>query len=200
MLRRNKEAFTLIELMVVSVILALVSLVIFSTFNNGMKIWKRVQELALAEDINIFFDRCTQDVSNAFYFTGIGFKGYSDRFRMPVVFHSQRMGKRTIGMIQYRYDHDSAVLMRSLADYSQLFSGEEPSVRSQLNNISKCAIMYYSYDTESKTYVWTEEYSSSQEKPFLPRAVRLVAEVKAGGNVRWINKTFEFSGSGEKKP
>lgn len=200
MSRRNNKAFTLIELMVVSVILALVSLVIFSTFNNGMKIWKRVQGLVLAEDLNIFFDRCTQDVSNAFYFTGIGFKGAPDRFRMPVVVHSQRMGKRTIGMIQYRYDKDLSVLTRSVADYGQLFSGEEPSVRSQLNNVSKCAMRYYYYDAEAKAYSWSEEYSSSPENPLLPRAARLVVEVKEGANVRWINKTIEFSGPGEKKP
>jgi hypothetical protein len=185
--------------MVVSVIMALISLVIFSTFNNGMKIWQRVQKLSLAEDCDIFLDRFTQDTTNAFYFTGISFKGTSDRLLFPGFVQSQRMNKRTVGQIQYSYDQDVQLLTRSQADYSQALSGEELSVRSQLSNISKCSLRYYVFDPERKVYLWAEEYTPSTVKPVLPRAVRLVLEIKDGANVRWINRTVEIPVGGEPK-
>jgi hypothetical protein len=52
-----------------------VAFAIYASFNNGIKIWERVNKEIPGEDLNIFFDKFSVDLKNSFKFSGIKFSG-----------------------------------------------------------------------------------------------------------------------------
>ena len=56
-IRKNRSGFTLIELLIVAAMLGVVSLAIYSTFNNGLKLWQKVNKPVAGEDADIFFEQ-----------------------------------------------------------------------------------------------------------------------------------------------
>ena len=56
---KNNKGFTLIEVCLVSAMVAIISLAIYTTFANGIKIWQKAHTEILEEDVSIFFERFT---------------------------------------------------------------------------------------------------------------------------------------------
>ena len=54
MKKKHNNAFTLVELLIVTAMLAVISLAIYSTFSSGLKIWQRVSKPIPEEDLGIF--------------------------------------------------------------------------------------------------------------------------------------------------
>ena len=50
--KKNRLGFTLVELFLVSVILSIISLAIYSTLNNGIKIWQKINIETPGEGLN----------------------------------------------------------------------------------------------------------------------------------------------------
>lgn len=166
----NKEcAFTLIEILLVSAMLTVVGLAIYATFNNGVKIWQRVNKEMPQEDLGIFFEKFRADLRNSLAFKDIGFLGTVHGIEFPTLIDSRRLDKRTVGKVIYSYDPVSGIVEREEKDFSHIYSGHEGIVTQSLKGISFFEFQYYSYDKEEKEYVWQGEW----EKENLPLAVRI---------------------------
>src|SRR3989338_4885613 len=79
--KRFLSGFTLIELLIVSALLAVVSLALFSVFNSGIKIWQRINQTSINEDLNIFLSKFARDLANGFSFSAINFSGDAERMQ-----------------------------------------------------------------------------------------------------------------------
>ncbi|MCU0651245.1 MAG: prepilin-type N-terminal cleavage/methylation domain-containing protein [Candidatus Omnitrophica bacterium] len=178
--------FTLVELLVVTVIMSVISIVIYSTFSSGARIWKRTNSLDSNEDVNMFFDRFGQDVGNGFNFTGIAFEGKADRFQIPTIVTSARMGARSVGLAVYSCS--DKVLSRSVSDYSQIYEESQIPARNSLTGISACKFSYYQFDPEKKEYSWVEEW----QKKSLPLAIRVEFALGQGENPVSFIKTVSI--------
>ena len=106
------QGFTLIEMLVVTVMLSVISLAIYATFNNGIKIWQKINKPIPQEDLYIFLDRFVSDVKNTFKFTGLNFLGKVDRLEFPALVDSPRLNKKTVGQVVYFYNSTSGALNR----------------------------------------------------------------------------------------
>lgn len=170
-MKRNntKGAFTLIEILLVSALWAVIALAIYATFNNGVKIWQRVNKEMPEEDLGIFFEKFRADLRNSFAFKGIGFSGTKHKIEFSTLVNSQRLNKRTVGKVAYSYDPISGILEREEKDFSHVYTEREGMVTQSLKGISFFEFQYYSFDKEKKEYVWQEEW----EKENLPLAVRI---------------------------
>ncbi len=189
---RTKKGFTLIEMIMVSALLAVMSLAIYATFNNGMKIWQRVNQSIAEEDLNIFLDKFSGDLRNSFKFTGTKFLGKEDGLEFATLVDSAALQKRSVGKIIYFYDPTAEALSREYLDFSQVYSGENNSHKQSLKNIRALKFQYYLYDPQKKEYLWQDEWLKEE----LPLAVRIELEFNNGTVVGNFTRTVGIPVSG----
>jgi len=193
MKKSKGEAFTLIELMVVTVMLSIVCLAIYSTFASGARIWQRVNRMPVNEDVNIFFDRFSSDVKNSVDFTGVRFSGTADRVELPTLVSSPALESRTVGIAVYSCA--GSTLVRGQADYSQIYQDASITPRHVLGGLQACAFTYYQYDDERQEYVWVDEWT----KTGFPLAVRLELTLGPGSSGAAFVKTVSVPIAGKDK-
>jgi prepilin-type N-terminal cleavage/methylation domain-containing protein len=64
--KASKKAFTLVEIMLVSVLMAVLGLTIYGSFSAGSRIWQRAKDGAPEIEAHIFLNRLSQDLRNCF--------------------------------------------------------------------------------------------------------------------------------------
>ena len=173
--------FTLVEVLIVTIILAIISLAIFSTFSNGLKIYNRINSEVTMADTVIFCDRFGQDLRNSFNFTLIKFSGKPEELEFASIINSPRMQKRSISRVKYAWDPSSEKIQRFTSDYSGVYSQEEASARHSLDKVKSCALSYYYFDNQTRDFIWAEEWN----KEGLPVAVRMELEFKDKPEVKF---------------
>jgi prepilin-type N-terminal cleavage/methylation domain-containing protein len=186
MKKKYYKGFTLVELLIVTALISVISLAIYTTFSNGVKIWQRMDREVLEEDLDIFFERFTSDVRNAFGFTGIAFSGKEDSLEFPTLVNSLSLGINTVGQVMYSYDHTAGRLKRKERDFSQVYSDGKGMITEQLKDIKSLEFQYYRYDEEEKEYLWGNEWSKEK----VPLAVRLKLEFNGSGQGVEFTKTI----------
>ena len=191
-IKKSSFGFTFIELILVTAILAVVSLAIYTTFNNGIKIWQRINKQLPEEDVDIFFDKFARDLRNTSKFRGINFIGKEDRIEFASLINSRQLKKRTVGQVIYFYDTSVGILKREQRDFSQVFTGQEGLVTWALINFKSLKLQYYVYDREKKEYLWQEECLTGT----MPLAVRIDLELKDGTQIHKFTKTVSIPISG----
>jgi prepilin-type N-terminal cleavage/methylation domain-containing protein len=187
---KNKLGFTLIEVLIVTVILSIISLAIFSTFSNGLKIYNRVNNEVTAEDLVIFCDRFGSDLRNSLNFTGIGFTGQEDQLAYASLFNSPRLQKRTVSRIKYSFDPAKNKIDRYIGDYPSVYSQEAETVRNSLDKVQTCIFSYYYFNNQSNEFTWLSEWNKDR----LPLAVRMELELKDYPEAK-IVRTFNIPSS-----
>ncbi|MBI5778581.1 MAG: prepilin-type N-terminal cleavage/methylation domain-containing protein [Planctomycetes bacterium] len=90
MIKTRWSGFTLIELMIASVLTALAALAAYHTYNQGILIWKKGQENSNQDKAIITMERISRDLKNIFSFEPVGFSGEEAKIAFP--------------RIAYRYD------------------------------------------------------------------------------------------------
>lgn len=186
MREKNRLGFTLIEMLIVTAIISVVALAIYTTLNNGIKIWQKVNRQLPEEDLNIFFDKFSLDLRNSFKFSGINFSGTIDTLEFPTLVNSPRLQKRTVGKLIYVYEPQNRILNRYQVDFAGVYSGESnASSQQSLRNMRALKFQYYLYDEQKKEYLWQDEWSNEG----LPLAVRVELEFDDGKEIKKFTKT-----------
>ena len=81
----KKGGFTLIEILMVTALLSVIGLSLFSVFNSGISVWQRLTQEVIAEDVNLFFEKISSDLQSTFLFSEISFQGKEDEISFPVI-------------------------------------------------------------------------------------------------------------------
>lgn len=183
-----KKAVTLIELLLTTALVSVVSLTIYFTISNGVKIWQRIKMNTDLEDIYVFFDKFRTDLKNTFYFTGIYFTGESERVEFPALVYSPAFKRKVIGKVIYVYDKKHNSLIRKQLDISEIYNERRSSSYQILNNIISANFKYYFYDANKQDYYWEEEW---KEKEF-PLAVKIELELADVRDNKKFVKTVEI--------
>ncbi|MFH1640549.1 MAG: type II secretion system protein [Candidatus Omnitrophota bacterium] len=183
-----KRGFTLIEILIVTVILSIVSLAIFATFNNGIKIWERASRLLPEEDLVIFLDRFNSDVKNSLRFTGLQLAGTEHTLTLVTLVSTARFEGMTPGEVIYRYSQNSKVISREELDLSHIYTEEKGVATRSINNIKSFSFQYYHFDKERKLYLWQNEWTQKE----LPLAISMEMEFDDGSQIRTFTKTVSI--------
>jgi prepilin-type N-terminal cleavage/methylation domain-containing protein len=166
---KNKKAFTLVELLIVTAMLGVVSLAVYAIFNNGFKVWQKVNKPLAEQDIDIFLDKWTIDLKNCLKMQGFSLAGDKFSLAIPTLVNSVGLNKKTIGKVVYSYDSQAKILNRQQSDYSQVFSGQEGNLSPILKNVEFFKFEYYYYDPAQKIYFWEDVCLNNP----MPLAVRV---------------------------
>lgn len=179
-------AFTLVEILLVTSLVAGLSLAIFSCLSNGLRLWDRSRVLLLEEDAAFFFDRFSSDVRNAFLFSTLPIDGMETRLVLPTIVTGMpdKAGSRSaeglsdgLGRVQYVFDISSGALVRRQANYSQALRDAWGAPRTLVRGLKRVRFKYYPAGTnESKLSIDISEpfpagieaeltfYSGTEEK------------------------------------
>lgn len=170
---------------------AVISLAIYSTFNNGLKIWQRLNQSLVEEDLDIFFDRFAFDLRNSFNFSGFNLLGEENKLEFSTFIDSARLNRNTVGKVIYFYDSQREILNRSPLDFAEVYEGIE-TYQPILRKVKSLKFEYYFYDEEKKEYCWEKTWS--REK--FPLAVRVELEMANNEGLQRFTKTVNIPISG----
>jgi prepilin-type N-terminal cleavage/methylation domain-containing protein len=190
--KNNNLGFTLVEMSIVAVMISIVSLAMYATLNNGLKIWQKVNSQIPESEIAILFDKFNLDLKNSLRFKGINFTGGKDKLAFATIVNSPALKKRTVGEVAYIYDSESGSLARVQKDFSQIYSKETGTITQSLGNIESLRLQYYFFDEQVKEYLWSDEWS----KKGIPLAVRLELGFDNGKETSSFTKTVSIPVNG----
>ncbi len=189
-MKKNKPGagFTLIEMLIVTAILSVVSLALYVTFNNGIKIWLKVNQEIPVEEMDILFEKFASDLRNTLKMTGMYFTGEKDSLEFTTTVNSMRLGKISIGKIRYIYNDSADMVKRTVMDYSDIYEGRAGTEQVLLRHVKSLTFQCYGYDAEKMEYRWRDEWS--KEDP--PLAVRMEIVLKNNGQTDKFTKTVNI--------
>ena len=184
--------FTLVEMLIVMCMVSVVSLAVFTTFNNGLKIWQKVNQPLALEDLHILSIKFNTDLKNACQFNGISFVGGKDSLRFATLVNSRNFEGMTVGEAFYSYEPFAKALLRYEKDFAELSDSGKGTATNRMNDIDNLKFKYYSYNLEKKEYIWQDEYTDEG----LPLAVRIEFTLKDKNGTRAFSKTVSIPISG----
>jgi prepilin-type N-terminal cleavage/methylation domain-containing protein len=183
--RKNKAGLTLAELLVVTAMLSVVSLAMYSIAQNGLRVWQKINKPLVEEDLNVFLDKFSHSIKNASVFSGMQFSGSEAVLEFPALVRSRRMQKLIVGKVIYSYDDQKKLLVCSESDFSQVYSSGEATMVKALSQVVSLKFSYYDYDSVKKEYLWRESWFAEA----MPLAVRMELELRDGENVYPVVRT-----------
>lgn len=193
-----RKGFTLVEILLVTVILSMVALAVYTTFNNGIKLWKRMSQDVLQEDVNIFFSKISNDLRNSFRYSGIEFFGVEDSiaFAIPGKFRVQEEVESGIGQVSYSFCKKTNTINRVRTNYSQLYLDKPGPIYQVVSNIRSLNFQYYCYDTQQEEYLWVDAWNEEQVPlplevkidEHLPLAVKIEVEFDDNNESKKLTK------------
>ncbi len=188
----KRRAFTLIELLLVTSLIAALSLAVFMSLSNGLKLWQRTQKAVLAEDITIFFDRFAGDLRNSFNFSTLRMEGDELSFAFPTVVltKADRASIRAseeyvdqLGRVQYAFDPADGSLVRRQANYSQGLRKMWGEARTLFSGATEIHFRYLPRGSKDFS-------SSAGAKGELPTGVEVEVRYKEGQEERSLKRFF----------
>ena len=148
MRRFNKsfKGFTLIEVLLVCSLFSLAGVMIYYSFSNGLKLWRRAQFIQKEEFIQIAMDKMGQDLRQAIYFSKIKFEGQENKikfagFVMTLPDTQSSRGEEgmidQIGAVGYEFDALEKKLLRKQADYAHAIKNDLSQTQVALKDIDE---------------------------------------------------------------
>jgi len=179
----TEKGFTLIEVLVATSILGLISLTILTTFGSGFAVYERVQSYGGGQaDALLALEEMETRLRSLFPFSEIRFEGEAQKISFPaiietiVIVDDEDMAVSSIGQISYyldRQENDETMLTSGQKNYSQALSGVEAveNISVSLASVKDLRFRYYAFDKKEGTYVWKDSWPA--EEVNLPTGVKI---------------------------
>jgi prepilin-type N-terminal cleavage/methylation domain-containing protein len=190
----RRRGFTFIEMLLVSALIASLSLAVFLCLSSGLKLWHRTQQALVQEDVAIFFDKFSADLRNAFGFSTLGIEGREYSFAFPTIvwMRADRGGVRgaeqfvdQFGRVRYTFDPAEGVLSRQQANYSQGIrkAWADDAPQALLRGATEVRFKYYYSGRKDDNF-------SSEAKDNLPSGVEVETRFRDGEGERTFRRFF----------
>lgn len=162
--------FTLLELIVSSVLIALILVATYSAFSSGLKIWTRANKTVLKnEQVFITLERLARELRSNITFSSYSSNWSTDSISFPILSQplsadGQPAGYYLPARVTYSFNDGAGVITRQLQIYGR---DDKPSDRQLATGIKSLKFYYRSYD-ETGQGKWEEKNPSVK-----PTAVRV---------------------------
>lgn len=189
------QGFTLIEVLITSVLIAVVALALYGLFDSGIRVMRKMVRPLAQEEWLIFFEKFSRDAQNLFHYTGIPFKGEKERIVFATTIQTQKElgGDQGIGRVTYSYNPDDQAIQRLQENLSQIYEGKAGEAAPVLTPVSSLAFEYFGPDPTDKTkFMWSEQWDETEEnnKKGIPVAVRITFSFRDENGQRQLTRTI----------
>ena len=200
--KKLAAGFTLIELIISSLIVFFVAAAVYGVFFGGINAWKRAEDIKSYErDLRLISGKMTAELRNAFKCSAIPFEGNSDFVafaNVAEIFYSEEAPSHEIGRVSYFLNEENA-LCRGWQSYEDIFlDGEIADPEELVEGVVRLEFSYLGIDGDSGEYKWTsvwpeigyeeqgggaeDQASNDEEGPAneanIPRAVKIELDIK----------------------
>jgi len=167
-----RKGFTLLELLLAVSIFAVISIAVYSTFNAGMNVWRRVSATSLHEKRRVLkIEKLKKELRQSFVFKEkeITFIGGNNQLSFPVIIGSR------IKKAVYSYDPSRRALLKGIGDLSEIADARDesgkwmPEMSVFVENVDNVTFSYFNFDLTKGVYSWADKW---ENKAGLPAAVR----------------------------
>lgn len=174
----KRHGFTLIEVMISSLIIAMIFASIYSAFYLGVKTWRKESENESLQRIRVKLLRIQKELKNSFFFSQTPFKGAS----LEMVFPQAVAADDGVGIyiVRYYLDEDSATgfkkFVRNQRNFKQNPLGEKQEI-TEVMFLARAMHFEYAYriDNSSQGFEWQDYWDEAQAK--IPSAVKISFEM-----------------------
>ncbi len=172
--RSDRKGFSLLELLLVTALLPLISFAIFANFSSGVRLWKILNQESPQEDVRIFYQKASQDISNAIKYSGVSFAGDKERVSLATRIDADPKlgGERGIGRVSFFYDQAQRAIFKEEENLSQIYKEAPARKVLLLRGVTSFEINYFSAHPPNKVFSWDNEWAP--KKDILPVAVRFI--------------------------
>ncbi len=201
----TRKAFTLIELLITTAIMALVSAAILSVLAGGVNVYNRVRNLSgTRTDILFALEKMESGLKNACNISQIEFIGESKKITFPSVVSIPSGDNESLplGSVSYYIDNSSHDIVSNERDYSAATAMDPPKgFVTQSVYAADINFSYYYYDTEAKAYYWKDAWVREKDedgskkkklKPNTPLAVKIEVKYEENGRSSTLERTVFF--------
>lgn len=143
------------EMVLVTSLITVISLALFHSLVNGLKVWEISMVYNGEEDAAIFFDKISQDLRNATDYSLIKFDGNEDKLSFATIVRTvdQRVTPQAeyisqIGKVEYEFDKLHNMLLRRQGNYGQAVAGEFDPARPLFEAVKFVKFSYYVMDAD----------------------------------------------------
>ena len=151
MLKRSSKGFTLIEMLLVTSLLAMTGLAVYHSLANGLKVWQAGNRYTQEQDIALFFEKIGQDLRNATDYSLIEFEGKENTLSFATIVRTPARDQAgyisQIGRVEYQFDSLKGMILRRQFDYGdsvgQGFEQKVAPFRSMVQLVSDVKFSYY---------------------------------------------------------
>lgn len=199
-LGRRTDSFTIVELLISFVIIAGVSLAIYSVFSGGIIIWRRSIDFRdYQRDPRVVLETIARELRNTFSFSQMPFEGRADRVAFSGLIESENFLETEsfkVGRIIYWLDAQG-VFWRQEKNYGEALLSLSPGLaRELLFDVKNLNFSYLVFDPELKQHRWVDswpqpldqesqgsEENKTEDKSVqdIPDAVKINLELKIKG-------------------
>jgi len=167
----NTAGFTLIELVIATVILAIIAVSIYGSFSVGVKVWRRGDENRGLQKIRIALLSMQKELRGSFYFSNAPFKGASSEITFPLV--AAREDKGGIYVVNYYVTEDKNTQSMVLMKRKILFSGNQSVEDRRMGELIHSMDFEYAYEFQNglNGVEWKDVWEESQKK--VPLMIRI---------------------------
>ncbi len=192
-MQKNKDGFTLLELLITTSLIAMMGLAIYAAFAKGVAVWELGNETDKQEkEIRFALDKMAAELRNSFNFSRIVFGGTKEQieFSTYIVTHPATEGSRTEpGRVTYFFDPARNALLRIQERYVDIFQEERPEPKEFIAQLTGFEFGYYYFDPANNVYGWMDSWEGRND---LPLGVKINLKLKDGAEERSFVKTVYF--------
>lgn len=192
---RNRLAFTLIEMILVTSLLSVTGLAVYHAIANGIKIWQYSLRYSAQEDVAVLIEKLTVDLQNTFFYSLIAWEGKPDKIlfstiiRAPADKTSPENGQilDQMGSVEYFYQKGKKTVFRRQSVYGQALKTKKKSeARALASPVESIRFTYY--QIEGGKIKAKKSISNS-----VPFAIQIDVELKeAGGSLAHLTRMIEI--------
>lgn len=159
--------FTLVEMMVVTVIFSVISVVIGASFFSGLKLWDRAKNSDFVYNnglltLEIFAKELRQSIKSGV----IAFEGEEDRLSFPT------LKGNSIVKITYLFNSQKNLLLRKQVKIRDILDNREDSaIEREVLSLNGFFLSYFYFDQDKEEYLWI----NSWDKEGIFKAVKIEA-------------------------
>jgi hypothetical protein len=169
-MKKNKfSAFTLIELIISSLIISCVAVAVYSVFSGGISAWKRGRDInAFERNLRLVAEVMARELRNTFKFSNIPFEGAKDFVCFANIIEGSISDDKLlpygIGKVSY-FINEENVFCRMQQSYAEVFQeGSIGQTKELIPDVTELNFSYFGFDAEADRYEWSTIWPRIRDK------------------------------------